>query len=377
MNTIITSEGLLNIKLEEIQKEHGLPFKGKKPNPFVNVIEKEMKQQNPTIAMLIAMQSNIYERYVYPENQRNPEEGWTDKDREEYIITVIENTHKNTPCILNVVKKNKTEAARKRLIDGGHRIVAICAFTKNILKVNGRYYNQYSEEEQREFESREIIINEYKDLTESEEQSMMAIVNRHLNMSPGEYCNTYAKTDPWVIAANKILDNNDISKYMETLYGKDTRKAHLHNLNNIAVKYARLKTGNKKTLLNGERNYDKIQEKLHEFYLDDDYAEVPSRVSDLRLHIYTLYKIFTNVNNLKNSRFDVYAAQYWIENGVINSVAKINKAAEFFKKVYDEPNDAEYEKWRGEELKSGHVSPSTRFMKKTQLLQKYFENNST
>lgn len=183
MNTIITSEGLLNIKLEEIQKEHGLPFKSKKPNPFVNVIEKEMKQQNPTIAMLIAMQSNIYERYVYPENQRNPEEGWTDKDREEYIITVIENTHKNTPCILNVVKKNKTEAARKRLIDGGHRIVAICAFTKNILKVNGRYYNQYSEEEQREFESREIIINEYKDLTESEEQSMMAIVNRHLNMS--------------------------------------------------------------------------------------------------------------------------------------------------------------------------------------------------
>ena len=107
MNTIITSEGLLNIKLEEIQKEHGLPFKSKKPNPFVNVIEKEMKQQNPTIAMLIAMQSNIYERYVYPENQRNPEEGWTDKDREEYIITVIENTHKNTPCILNVVKKIK------------------------------------------------------------------------------------------------------------------------------------------------------------------------------------------------------------------------------------------------------------------------------
>lgn len=365
---LMRPDGSIDISVIGLQKEHDVKYTGDLEDPFKNVIESKVDTESLTIRNILYAQQDSNGRYYYPPNQRNPTEGWTRKTREGYIISIIKKAHLNLPWILNLTM-DADGCEIRNISDGGHRYYTICLFVTNRLKVRGRFWKNFTKYQQNLFLNRSIIINTYTNLSKDEIQYMMAIANLHLNMSPGEYTNTYCMNDKWVIKAKKFLEDDDIQKQFHLMFGEDGRDKYMDILSNIATKHARKKQ-NMEMILSGE-TFENIKKILHDFYDHDP----DTCFDDLKQHIHILYAVFKKVKKIANKRFDIYVTQHWIMNGIIYDTQSIEKASEFFEKVYNLPGDPLYKQWHLH--KSGHGNNIEKYNAKTVMFEKYLCANST
>ena len=370
-NELMKPDGSLDVSLTGLQAEHSVRYTGNLENPFETLIQIPAPDiQTLTIRSIITSQQDSSGRYYYPPNQRNPAEGWTHKNKEGYIISILERTHLNLPWILNLTM-DADGCEIRSISDGGHRYYTVCLFVTNKLKVRGRLWKNYTKYQQNLFLNASIAINTYTNLSKDHIQRMMTIVNTHLNMSRGERANTYSMNDKWAMKSSKFLEeNDDIRNQFYSMFGKNSRNKYADMLGNIAIKYVRNKR-NMEMILIGE-NFCDFKQELNDYY-EHDYDTC---FDELKQHIHILSEVFKKVEKkFSSKKFDIFVTQQWIMNGIINDTQSIEKASEFFEKVFNFPGDPLYKQWHAH--KSGHGKNEDKYIAKTAMIEKYFENNST
>ena len=124
-------------------------------------------------------------------------------------------------------------------------------------------------------------------------------------------------------------------------------------------------------ILIGE-NFCDFKQELNDYY-EHDYDTC---FDELKQHIHILSEVFKKVEKrFSRKKFDIFVTQQWIMNGIINDTQSIEKASEFFEKVFNFPGDPLYKQWHAH--KSGHGKNEDKYIAKTAMIEKYFENNST
>ena len=376
MKTSLQNGIYIDIKLNEWKGDHSIPSKKVcNDDPFEGIVSCAESPQKITINTLLIRASQEDERFIYPPGQRNPLEGWTLADRQGYIISILEEININFPFIINSIMK-EGYVVESRLLDGGHRFLTIICFIRNEFPVKGLYWKNFTKVQQGIFLKRSITAVTYNNLSEEDEHKIINIANCHLNMSKGEYANTAYDTDAWIKCASDLLAGTytrniealfgeiSFKNYFGSIWPKDTRHSFVIHLSNVAHRYALLNTTKK--VVCAENRYSQIKNVIHTFYLDETGKVNTDRLEELLEHIRSLVRVFANVN-LGSMKFDIFAAQAWLVEGVIFDIGKANA---FFKKVHNTGNGEKlHDMWR--EIKSGYESKERdQFKVKTEIIRK-------
>lgn len=375
MKTFLQNGIYIDIKTDEWNGGEYVPPKNALIDPFEGEVACAESPQKISIDTLLVRASRKDERFIYPPGQRNPMEGWTLADRQGYIISILEEININFPFIFNRAVKDGA-IFQTRLLDGGHRFLTIICFIRNEFPVRGLYWKNFTKSEKSKFlHQRSITAVTYNNLSEEDEQKIINIANCHLNMSKGEYANTAYDTDAWIKCASDLLAGTytrniealfgeiSFKNYFGSIWPKDTRHSFVIHLSNVAHRYALLNTTKK--VVCAESGYPQIKNVIHKFYLDETGEVNTDRLEELLEHIRSLVRVFANVN-LGSIKFDIFAAQAWLVEGVIYDTDKANA---FFKKVHNTGNGEKlHDMWR--EIKSGYESKEKdQFKMKTEIIR--------